>query len=124
MNMYQINKGAEVLTGALTYNEGIRKLNEFKRADLDNAAAYNMDCFMPVKRETVKPAPAKRELPVMKTMMEYGIEFTSKLTEPGYLFVAFRTEQTAREIMESMNLQGFTVEQCENPTWIRVKQDY
>ena len=63
MNMYQINKGTEVLTGALTYNEGMRKLNEFKRADLDNAAAYTMDCFMPVKRETAKPAPGKGELP-------------------------------------------------------------
>lgn len=123
MNTYEITINGEVATGALTYMEALKKQNEMRRADSDAVVEVRM--FMPVRRTAkVEAVPAKKELPIFKTMLDAGIEFTSKLTEPGYLFVAFRTEQTAKEIMESMNQQGFTVEICGNPCWIKVVQDY
>lgn len=66
----------------------------------------------------------RRSHPIFADVLESGIEWTSKLTEPGYLFVAFRTEQTARDLKDRMNQAGFTVEICPNPTWIKVLQDY
>ena len=120
MNLYQIvDVDGNAVTGALSYLEAQRYMQK-NRLDRNE---YSIVLHMPVKRETAQTE-NKKELPIFKSMLEYGVEFTSKFTEPGYLFVAFRTEHTAREIMESMNLQGFTVEICPNPTWIKVKQDY
>lgn len=65
-----------------------------------------------------------RNHPVFVDVLAKGIEWTSKLTEPGYLFVAFRTEATARDLADRMNQAGFTVEICGNPTWIKILQDY
>ena len=120
MNLYQIvDVDGNVVTGPMGYAEAQRYMQKNRMSRNE----YTLETYMPVKRETETVA-SKKELPIFRTMLDAGIEFTSKLTDPGYMFVAFRTEHTAREIMESMNLQGFTVEICGNPTWIKIKQDY
>lgn len=55
MNTYQILKNGTAITGALTYNEGMCKLRDMRRADGENARAYTLEIWMP-QRPVVSPA--------------------------------------------------------------------
>lgn len=64
--------------------------------------------------------PAQKETAGFK-MLDRGIEFTSKLTEPGWLFVAFRSPEDSHEVRDQLLADGFTVEVCPNQSWLRIK---
>jgi hypothetical protein len=54
-------------------------------------------------------------------MLDRGIEFTSKFTEPGWLFVAFRSPEDSHAVRDQLLADGFTVEVCPNQSWLRIK---
>lgn len=58
----------------------------------------------------------------MKMALDQGIEFTSRLAQPGWWFVAFRTPEAAHEVRAQLEADdaGFTVEVCPNQSWLRI----
>lgn len=54
-------------------------------------------------------------------MLDKGIEFTTKFTEPGWLFVAFRSAEISHEVRDQLIKDGITVEVCPNQSWLRLK---
>ena len=56
-----------------------------------------------------------------KEMLDRGIEFTTKFTEPGWLFVAFRSPEDSHEVRDQLIADGLIVEVCPNQSWLRIK---
>lgn len=65
---------------------------------------------------------AQKESAGMKAAMKEGIEFTSKLTQPGWLFIAFRTPEASHAVRDQIIKDGLiTVEVCPNQSWLRLQ---
>jgi hypothetical protein len=58
----------------------------------------------------------------MKMALELGIEFTSRMSQPGWWLVAFRDAETSHKVRDQFIADGFIVEVCPNQSWLRVLQ--
>lgn len=56
----------------------------------------------------------------MKMALDAGIEFTSRLSYPGWWFVGFRDAETSHAVRDQLQADGFLVEVCPNQSWLRV----
>lgn len=72
MNLYQIFKDGEPITGALSYEEGMRKLASFKRADGENATAYTLEMWMPNRAKAAEEASELEGLATIEGSLEDG----------------------------------------------------